>query len=306
MKTIFLILLFTISQILTAQWIEDNSEISSLVVICYAKIGDIHFAGTNSNGIWKSTNDGVNWMQVNVDKKIDSQKITTIAVNNNFIFAGTQNYFLVSTDTGLSWSKTSLQGVSVLSTVVQNNIIFVGLSRNKGIRYSIDSGKSFIETKLNNKTVFSLTTLGNTVFAGTGANGIYKATEKNSKWEKVITTVPNITAYTFFQSENMIYAGTESNGIFFSCDSGFTWKQSAFEKNRKVHAVLKYENFLFGGFTKLGLCVFDVICNIFKIGSYNGPYGYEVRSIWIIKDTIYIGTSSKVMKRKLDISPYKQ
>ncbi|MCX6164176.1 MAG: hypothetical protein NTU73_04835, partial [Ignavibacteriae bacterium] len=64
-------------------WIPVNSGLSTISVNAFTVSGSIVFAGT-TNGIFKSTNNGMNWVQTG----LSGNMINTFTQLNNFIFAG--------------------------------------------------------------------------------------------------------------------------------------------------------------------------------------------------------------------------
>jgi photosystem II stability/assembly factor-like uncharacterized protein len=63
------------------------------------------FAGTSSDGILKSTDDGVSWTELKHD--LDGIHINIIQIINNYLLAGTNKGVLISFDYGDSWNNWS-------------------------------------------------------------------------------------------------------------------------------------------------------------------------------------------------------
>jgi len=139
------------------------------------------FAGTNGDGVFKSTNGGQNWIQVN--NNLANTYVTSIAISSDYstVLAGTEGGVFKSTNGGRSWTQ-------------------------------VNSG-------LENSYVFSIAFASNsTVFAGT-EGGVFKSTDGGQSWTKVNSGLDN--AYVFsvavsptYSTDGTLFAGTNGGGVF--------------------------------------------------------------------------------------------
>jgi|GEM_PF-2595024 len=173
-------------------------------VTAYAVIGPgtaspILFAGTDDIGVYRSTDNGANW----------------IDVNNGL------SYFI-------EW--TTVKALAVIGTNTSSSTLFAGL-QDRGIYLSTDSGNSWQESGLNENTVQAFAVMNSNssspmIFAGTADSGVFLSTDRGSRWKHVGLTHQDVRALAVCNGNSpspMLFAGTYGNGIFFSPDHGTTW-----------------------------------------------------------------------------------
>jgi ligand-binding sensor domain-containing protein len=89
--------------------------------------GDL-FAATDNSGIFRTTNDGDNWIQIN--NGLTFLSVHALAINSQGnIFAATQQGLFLSTNNGDNWieSDNGIKGINLLSLAVsRNGFIFAG------------------------------------------------------------------------------------------------------------------------------------------------------------------------------------
>ena len=143
LQTLFFFLLVT--QICFAQWIQVNGPCGGPVTtLAINSAGDI-FAGTREHGVFRSTDNGNNWSQVN--NGITDFDIRSIAINQSgHVFVGACVGVLRSTDNGESWHYTSLNICAQSIAINSNGHIFVGRLGSGGIYRSTDNGETWTST----------------------------------------------------------------------------------------------------------------------------------------------------------------
>ncbi|MBM4157428.1 MAG: T9SS type A sorting domain-containing protein [Ignavibacteria bacterium] len=205
------------------------------------------FAGTDLNGVWLSTDNGINWIQSSLNNK----NVQSLLVNGNNIFAGTYvtpfSYagIYISTNNGINWNKTNFDTtIGVRSFTVSGNYIFAGTYQ--GVYITSNNGINWVQTSLNNQLVLSLTTHGNILFAGTDANGIFFTTDNGNNWAQ--TFINSSSVYSLIVNSNNIFAGT-NNGIYLSTNNGVNWseKNQGFVTTPVVDALIIVNNFIYAG-----------------------------------------------------------
>ena len=92
---LFLVISFTTH----AQW-QQTSGPETGAVLCYTSSTSFLYCGTYGAGVFRSADNGVNWVPVN--NGMGSAYISGIAYNNGYLIAGTSNGVYVSTDEGNS------------------------------------------------------------------------------------------------------------------------------------------------------------------------------------------------------------
>jgi photosystem II stability/assembly factor-like uncharacterized protein len=112
------------------RWEEVNGP-TGADVLCFATSNSAIFAGTYGNGLYRSTDNGVSWKEVNTENRY--VRTFTLAVNGATIFAGTEGSGIFrSTDNGASWQALSgglPPNGQFLSLAINGTTIFAGGDR---------------------------------------------------------------------------------------------------------------------------------------------------------------------------------
>ena len=201
------------------QWIQINNSGIDFVNCFTASSGNI-FAGTDS-GVFISTNNGINWAQVN--NGLPNTTVFSLTKSVTDIFAGTEGGIYLSTNDGENWTLKN-NGVTinpVLSLTVKDTNIFAGtfggvfLSTNKGTNW----------TKVNNglipSYIWSLTVVGSNILAGTMGYGVFLSTNNGANWAQYGLATSYVRSLIISGSD--IFAGTIGHGIFLSTNNGAAW-----------------------------------------------------------------------------------
>lgn len=174
----------------------------------------IIYAASNSTGMWKSTNGGLNWVQVNSGlSNLILQCVAVSPTNANVVMCGSTNTgtnpgVYRSTDGGTSWNR-------VVTGITETNINIQAIA--------IDP--------VNPNTAYC------TVFDGVvnSTNGIYKTTDGGTLWVPItsgIGTIKNFLSLAINPlNPNILYAGTSfdpatSTGpakLYKSVNGGTSW-----------------------------------------------------------------------------------
>ncbi len=195
-------------------------------VTCFAVSGNNIYAGTYYEGIYLSTNNGINWTNIAFNSLI----VWSITTNANVILAGIDNYYpmggaggvYLSTNYGTTWIRT-LNNQTVYSIIINGDYIFAGTEQH-GIYRSVNNGLNWLQTALNNQQVRSFAVSGNNIFAGTYYNGVFLSTNNGDTW--VQTALNNQDVLSLVIKGNNIFAGTEFNGIYLSTNNGTSWTRA--------------------------------------------------------------------------------
>lgn len=233
-----------------------NSTINSLTVSLIeggttGADSTIIFAGTSSNGVYLSSNNGSNWVAVNAGLPANADisslvpapaEAGTTGTHGNNIFAGTYGSgIFLSTNNGTSWRSCGFNGSYVWSLAASDTIIYAGIrnSISSGVKYSTDNGTTWNKTSLNNPNVDVITVsplaagsaLGvMKLFAGTGDGFLYQSSDNGTNWDQINTgwgVNPPIDALGVFSDgiNTSIIAGTHT-GMYLSTNNGSSWVES--------------------------------------------------------------------------------
>ncbi len=214
------------------------------------------FAGTNGHGLWKSTDGGSTWMQLQsslsgVSTDFSNTIISLIAVPNgdSFIFfAGTNGDGLwQSDDEGQSWTQVTsatLSGNSKITALAASvsdatTTLYVGTLGNGVWQGSLnDSGWTWTQLATNfngvamSQNVTALAVNNGVLYAGTFGAGIWQSTDGGNTWTigaASLSGQADNSAYVvslILGNSGLVYAGTNGSGIWRSNISDLSnWTQ---------------------------------------------------------------------------------
>ena len=180
----------------------------------------------NPGGVFYTTDEGVRWLSTS-----PTSNISSLAVKDDYIFAGSGNGLYYSNDKGMHWTNIitpwPLKDVSTLTVV--GTTVFAGCyhgdGNGGGILLSTDNGNHWTIANDTLVDVWSLAGNQSRLFAGT-QNGILYSTDNGSIWKAPHSIGPNARVVSLCLSGTNVVAGTYLGGAFVSSDNGETWFQS--------------------------------------------------------------------------------
>ena len=148
---------------------------TSTIVYAFAVLGTNIFAGTSSGGVFRSTNNGTSWTEVN--SGLTNTSIQALTVLGTNLFAGTYNGgVFLSTNNGTNWAAVNngLTNNNVLSFAVSGTNLFAGTRLS--VCVSTNNGTSWtdVSSGLTNPYIISLVVSGTNIFAGTWGSGVWR------------------------------------------------------------------------------------------------------------------------------------
>lgn len=183
-----LFLLLSSSSAQHVPW-EKTAGPPGLTVTVIYKTNKIVYAGTDTQGIYKSTDDGLNWTAAN--NGIERARIGDIIASGENVLAAASsscssfNNVFKSTDNGTTWSNTSgLGGKIVESFAIKGSSVYA------------------------------------TVGLGLGGSAVWRSTDDGNTWQEVPSPIQN--GSEIFVSGNAIIVA-EDNFIWRSTDDGASW-----------------------------------------------------------------------------------
>ncbi|MFZ1321326.1 MAG: hypothetical protein WAT71_07190 [Ignavibacteria bacterium] len=265
-----------------AQWVNISAGLGNKQIYSLSSNSTNLFAGTFNYGLYKSSDDGLNWTQAGITLNnrvvfamtifgnylyagtdigiwrssnngaywslsgINNNTIYSLASNQSRVFAGLHVSSLFYSSGGTSWFISSLNVNDIKSIAVNENFILAGAGNNAGVYLSNNNGNNWSSTSLNNKSVYSLALNGNYAYAGTGG-GVYYSIDSGYTWTR--STLNNDLIYSLAVIGNNVYAGTEFNGVFLSTNNGLNWSQfnDGLPAGISVFALYTYNNYLYAG-----------------------------------------------------------
>lgn len=216
------------SQNSSAQWALSSNGITGGVNInSLASTGNYIFAGSQGEGVYRSSDNGVSWTAVN--NGLTQLSVYSLCVSGQNIFAGTYLGLFRSTNFGSDWTSSGngTGGSSIYTFAVSGSTIFAG--GNAGIFRSNDNGASWTELINGLPLNFAATAVavtGNGILAGenntTTAGGIYRSTDGGNNWTVSNSGLSNGNVTCFAVWGSFAYAGTAA-GVYVSTNEGVSW-----------------------------------------------------------------------------------
>jgi photosystem II stability/assembly factor-like uncharacterized protein len=219
MKLLFVILFtFIISTIATAQWERTNGP-EGISIRSLANIDNVLYAGTKTDGIYASRNEGSTWFAVN--NGIETKSISVITSINDTLLAGTSGYGVIhSTDRGQTWLPSSnYSGATVVSMIVKDQYVFAGTSQ--GVLRSSDDGITWEQLPFYNfETARAMCSTGNKLIAAGSSLQSFASTDNGNNWYVIESLAAEV--FSLYARGDTVYAGAR-NKIYRSVDGGNTF-----------------------------------------------------------------------------------
>jgi len=282
-------------------WNFSDSGMTDLQIISLTINGEFIFAGSETGGIYRSSDYGGSWTPVN--NGLSNYAIHTLSSNDGKIFAGTSAGICRSTDNGNNWNRISFSPVGnvIYSLESFGDYVFSGTST--GVYFSSDRGENWqnINAGLSG-AVYCLKKIGNEIYAGTSSSGIYKTSNNGSVWIHVNNGLPSFPVRGLFNLNQKIFAATYGGGIYYSTNAGLNWFASVTGLTQLVcYSVTSFGNYIYcsttSGIFKRSITEFTGISdynkqviagNYYLSDNYPNPFNPVTRIDFYIPENIYV------------------
>ncbi len=228
-KSTFFTLFLFLSISVIGQWSKTNfNEMNYGYSMAYSN--NVIYVGTLTKGMFKSTDNGDTWVEINNGLPI--KQIWAVNVLDDVVYIGTNGGGLYkSTGKGDSWEIAN-NGISSTATIKDINKFgskYFAASSNAGI-YVSDNGLDWQQnnTGITGLVATCLLNTGTDLFCGV-LQRVYKYDQANSAWVKTSNGLPNSSvnslAYFSDNSNNYLAAGLYSSvsELAISNDYGLNW-----------------------------------------------------------------------------------
>lgn len=214
-------------------WVQLKNGLTSPAIYSVVVSGTTVFAGTLGGGVFRSTDNGQNWMESNGGNMALQSAVTVLAVNGSTIFAGSPSRGVFrSTDQGRNWTKLSNglppddQFNFPFSIVVSGFSVVIGYQA--GVLLSSNNGDSWqaINNNYSKTGAFTLTASGANLFAGTNGDSVFRLGSDVQSWTDVNTGLSNKRVNSVLVSGSNLFAGMLGDGVFRSADQGRSWTKA--------------------------------------------------------------------------------
>lgn len=292
---------FILTDYSTSQWIQKSNGIGSdKVITSLISNNNIIFASSILSGVYRSTDLGENWENINTGLTSDS--VTSLFTKNDIIFAGTYGAGVFSSsNNGDNWSplNNGLTNLYINTSFSTGNYIFIGTStfanNSGGVYYTTNLGQNWIFAGLNTYSVKAFTMSGNYLIAGIAYNGslggTFRTTNYGLNWTSGYNGLSgNAVNVNSFVSDGMnIYAGTGA-GVYLSINYGSNWSpMNIYLPPVKVNIIsINYSNIIIGN--ELGLYITTNYGTNWKNKSEGLPANCNILTDIVVDDYIFAGT----------------
>lgn len=216
-----------------APW-EKTAGPPGLTVTVIYKANNVVYAGTDTQGIYKSTDDGLSWIAANNGIERASIK-DIIASDGNLLAAASSscsilNNVFKSTDNGNSWTSTNgLAGQVVVAFAIKGSAIYASDAIGRGglgIWRSMDNGSTWQVVPSPIEDGGKMIVSDNAIIVAEN-NFIWRSTDDGASWD-VVDQFAVMGISSFARAGTKLF-GASNTGIKTSTDNGGTWSFSLFQ-----------------------------------------------------------------------------
>ncbi|MFN4813307.1 MAG: T9SS type A sorting domain-containing protein [Bacteroidota bacterium] len=253
-----------------AAWTQNGPEGGSFFI----KENNGILYSTNAIGLYKSTDNGLNWNRVST---FTGFTMNDLVFTPNKMIASTNKGIFYSIDGGVNWVSSN-QGLTNIDTtglgtfqIFKTNSGRIITSAISGAYYSDNSGQNWISSS-NGSTLVAITQTNSNLVACDG-NGVLLSIDNGTSWQSTSNTGINPTDLSqianLFYLNNSVYAGGQGIGVYKSSDNGNTWQAHNNGMSGVFYGnLLQLNNKLYKGVSQQGIYELDNSTNIWSLSSF--------------------------------------
>lgn len=176
--------------------------------------GGTLYAGTWGFGVFKSTDNGTTWTEINngLGYILSIQALTV--TQNGEVFTGSfgSGVFKYNSATN-TWTKQSCSYSFVWALASSSTALYAGMYGDGAYR-SLDGGATFTKLNLNAQFIYNITVAGSKVFVSSFANGVYVSEDNGETWSSLGMGGYGVSSIMFNPNTSEVLAGTKEGKIF--------------------------------------------------------------------------------------------
>lgn len=201
-------------------------------VYAVRRAGPLMLAGTQGQGIFRSTNGGVTWQQVPQYTDAYVRDLWIGGTNNQTALAATAaNGLLRSTDGGWTWSVvgTNIGAQAFYSLAQAGGMHYVGTA-DRGVWRSADGGVTWTATSsfASSSAVVVAAMSAQTAYAGSIDNGLFKTNNGGANWQPMGFVGKRIRALTLdARDPQIVWVSVWDEGVYRSTNGGLSWQTAS-------------------------------------------------------------------------------
>lgn len=217
-------------------WISSNLPQNSSDVHVTFSGNNVYAA--NENGVYVSTNNGLNWTTMNNGLPTGTYlNVTSLYVKDSYIYLCT-----------------------IFHGIYRKNLI-------SGSWVAITNGLP------SGSKIMAISSIDSILFIGTFSNGIYTSTNNGDNWVGVNNGISNYTIRSFATNDSVLIAGTD-NGIFITYNKGINWLNvsNGIPQNRATNSIIIIGTSIYTAISGLGVwqqTLSELTLPVYKLSSDN-------------------------------------
>jgi photosystem II stability/assembly factor-like uncharacterized protein len=206
------------------------------------------FAGTNAGGMFRTTDGGATWAEINnglTNLTVYVAGISPDFANDSLVLAGT-NYsgLFRSTDAGASWAQVpaplnsgEIKGIAFSPNFAADRTLYVSRANSDALYRSTDGGANWTDIRGTipsiggGKMVCSPAFAADNTLVIAAGGGVYKSTNRGTSWTAIntglsSTALADLRTIAFspaYAADSTLFLGTGRAGIWRSTDGGTSW-----------------------------------------------------------------------------------
>jgi photosystem II stability/assembly factor-like uncharacterized protein len=265
------------------------------------KGANLYAACKAQGGVFRSTNNGTDWVEVHTGLRCDS--VYALASNGTDLFSGSFVGASRLNDDDTSWTlvDSGLNPGYVRAMVVNGSNVFVSMA-GSGVFLSTNYGSNWTEennglTDTNYVQAFAAS--GSDLFAGTYRNGVFRSTDNGTNWNEVSNGLACLHVNAIAVNAMNLFAGTRDSGIYRSTDNGTNWNiANSGLTDSNVTALTTSGTYVFAGTGYGGVFLTtDNGANWKAVNS--GLTDFDVWTLFATAKYLFAGTGFNVWRRPL-------
>jgi photosystem II stability/assembly factor-like uncharacterized protein len=216
---------------LTLESVQSNEGLDSSYIRCFAFKNGKVYAGTNTSGIYISSDNGITWNNLTNSPKNVAISVLAVTQSGKLLAGSEDGGLYYSTDNGDNWtiSNSGFAKLRIFDIEVKANTIYIG---SNGIYTSTDDGDSWqsLPAKPGYPSIGWLDMDKNSNTYSLTQSNLYKSIDNFKSWNKIETELNFNKLYNILLSDDgKIFNILSDGGFQFSDDEGITFKKVSSE-----------------------------------------------------------------------------
>lgn len=192
---------------LGATW--NNIGIINKDILSLAVKDNYLFAGSIYDGVYRTTNNGSTWNQLN--NGLNSLWISALAFIDNNLYAGTNSGVYLSSDFGLNWNFIGMEYEWIKSFCVKDDVLYTCVE--DGL-YKLDPQNNWNKIEIPDHSYFQfIYSFDDFLFVG-ASNQLLLSADNGATWKSIFQSSNDIFINSIFANNDFVYCGTWGDGLW--------------------------------------------------------------------------------------------